>query len=184
MSRMIMRQPTLLSRDIDFSVVAKLGTLVGYFPSEAVAVMIDRQPALLFMGSETLDSRVNGLIDLFCSTPHSNLDSDTTREQALCIIAMAPALISYSPDTVASTIEKWGSLIPGSNLIRVWKKVPTLLQLDVDTNIGPKVAIRARMRGLKLSFTPNVACRFEFYVTRWISLMRPPHTCSRRILRT
>lgn len=133
--KMIQRQPTLLQRDVDVQVARKLAEMALYFPDD-LATMVERQPALLFVDVGGFKEKVARLHRIMAADFNGTTESDVN-----ALLAKAPALLSYSIDTIEQTLEDWKLLLPGLSLSRAWTRNPSLLHCDVETNIGPKIRI-------------------------------------------
>jgi len=98
--------------------------------------MVERQPALLFVDVNAFKEKVARLHRIMAAEVHGTTESDVN-----ALLAKAPALLSYSTDTIKQTLEDWKLLLPGLSLSRAWTKNPSLLHCDVEMNIGPKIRI-------------------------------------------
>jgi len=130
---MVRRQPMLLHRDMADSVASKLGLLSQMLPGANVAYMVERQPALLGADPETLVSNVALIRELFAG---STLGDG--------FFERAPCLLQYDARNLGCTLDKWRDLLPDADVAQILARAPTLLQLDVDANVGPKVRILGR----------------------------------------
>lgn len=138
--RMVWKQPTLLARDVENTIVRNIMNLEEIF-GDTTARLIEWQPHIMFIQHEVLKEHVEKLIELFVGTGAFGSASDNSRAEAIFILSRAPSLLVYRFDTVESTLEAWANLLPGTTLSKVWSKFPTILQADVDNTILPKINI-------------------------------------------
>ena len=138
--RMVWKQPTLLARDVENTIVRNIMSLEEIF-GDTTARLVEWQPHIMFIQHEVLKEHVEKLIELFIGTGAFGKANDNSRAEAIFILSRAPSLLVYRFDTVQSALEAWANLLPGTTLCKVWSKFPTILQADVDNTILPKINI-------------------------------------------
>jgi hypothetical protein len=139
--RMIWKQPTLLARDIENTMVRNIMSLEEIF-GDTTARMVEWQPHIMFIQHEKLKEHAEKLIDLIIGTGElGNANGSNGRAEAIFILSRAPSLLVYRFDTVESTLEAWSNLLPGTTLSKVWRKMPSILHSDVVNTVMPKIRI-------------------------------------------
>ena len=122
--------------EIEDGVVAKIRALVELFPTANVARMVEKQPALLAADPATLESNAFELRRLLPELAEADVGY---------VVERAPSVIQYDPLTVEMNLSYLSDLLPGVNRTKLIRAMPTLLQLDMEANIGPKVRILRRL---------------------------------------
>mmetsp|Transcript_35529 Transcript_35529/g.95364 ORF Transcript_35529/g.95364 Transcript_35529/m.95364 type:complete len:373 (-) Transcript_35529:192-1310(-) len=122
--------------EIEDGVVAKIRALVELFPTANVARMVEKQPALLAADPATLESNASELRRLLPELAEADVGY---------VVERAPSVIQYDPLTVEMNLSYLSDLLPGVNRTKLIRAMPTLLQLDMEANIGPKVRILRRL---------------------------------------